>query len=105
MRNKKGQIFVEAALVFPLIILIIVSLLTLMLFFYTCLRDQVSLHSSLLKACSEEKLPVKELEQKTESTLNTKGITFLLLKKETKASATALRETMIIRGMELLNED
>ena len=100
--NRKGEALVEAVFVIPLVILVIASLLTLLVFFYSCLMDQVSLHSELLKERENRGSRIEKIEKTADPSGRTKGITEILLKKRIEGSVSCFRETVIIRAGEII---
>ena len=104
MKNKRGEALVEASLVLPLVILVIISLLTLMIFFYSSFRNQVDLHRELLNMTEMEKSSVRTIEKNIETKTEMKGITGILMQKNFKSSIKAYREAEIIRAGEIIYE-
>jgi len=45
--NKKGAVIVEAAMVFPLVIITVITLIFMMIYFYSQLNERVDMHIML----------------------------------------------------------
>lgn len=98
MKNRKGEVLVEAAIIMPLIILIIVSLMTLMIFFYSCLQNQVKVHEALLEEAVKGTSAPGVLKKNETTSYKMKGITGMLMKKDKESRIYVFRESEVIRA-------
>ena len=101
--NRKGEEMVEAALVLPVVILTIISMLMLMVYFFSCLNNQVSLHSELIAKQCEEETVLKTIKNTTETSDRTGGLVSVLMHRKTEGRVYALRESRLIRTGEIIN--
>ena len=58
LRNKKGEEFVEAAIVLPLTILAILSMITVAVFLFEFEVSQSETHTSLAEEAARSELPI-----------------------------------------------
>ena len=103
MLGKRGDEMVEAAMILPLLILTVLSMILLLIYFFTCLCTQVDLHGQLVREAMTP-APVFDIEKKkTETSSETGGIAELLLKTETEARIYVISGADMIRTGELLS--
>lgn len=103
-KNKRGEVMIEATLVIPVVILVIVTLLTLLTYFYSCLNDQISLHKEVLGKLNDYDRTIGILEEKRETSLKTQGLISNIMRKECTAKVTYMRESVIIRTGDKVQE-
>ena len=53
MRNKRGEEMVDAAMVLPILILVVFSLMMVMVWFYQVHQSQIVVHKEMLAQCQE----------------------------------------------------
>ncbi len=97
MKNRKGEELVEAALIFPIVILTIISMLMLLIYFFSCLNKQVDLHQKLLMEIRQQEYTCKVIQNKEETSKDTGGLVNIILHKECIAKVHAFRESFLIR--------
>ena len=90
--NKKGDEFVEAAIVLPLVILISIAIIVLCIHFYKCLEMQVDMHEELNYLYGESEIIFEEA-----SSIRIVGET------ELTAERYIISETKILRASEFLD--
>lgn len=105
MKSKRGEEMVEAALVLPLLILTILSLILLILYYHTALQSQTELHSRLLAEAAESKAVYKRIEDSKRVSSEMGGIVSMVMKKEIDSSIYVLRPAAILRTGELIGLD
>lgn len=100
MRNKKGEELIEAALVLPIVILTIISMLMLLIYFFSCLNSQVDLHRELLAEISRQDYTYRIIQNKKETSKKTGGLVNIILHKDCVAEVYVIRESFLIRAGE-----
>ncbi len=103
MRNKRGDEFVEAAMVLPVLILTILSMILLMLFFFSCLQDQTDAHQEMLAHSAESEKTFQVYQQKTRTSRHAGGIVDMLLHRDMDTRLYIIREADFIRAGDLLD--
>lgn len=103
MRNKRGDEFVEAAMVLPVLILTILSMILLMLFFFTCLKNQTSMHQRMLDYSADSGKTFQLYKDHTETSRRSRGITAMLLHKDMEGRLYVINEADFIRAGELFD--
>lgn len=97
LRNKRGGEYVEASIVLPLLILMIVSMIYAMMFFYGHADRQMKLHEvSLDKAKTSSSLFKKE-KYKVEDSSLISGAARILLRKDIYADIYLINEADLVR--------
>ncbi|MGF6376262.1 uncharacterized protein YpmS [Clostridiales Family XIII bacterium PM5-7] len=96
---------VEAAMVLPIIILIVLSLILLMIYVYACLNTQVKSHQQLIIEAdhSSQMFTIKKNKQETSTHLG--GFVSLIMNKEIESRAYVMHQAKIIRLGEMLDGD
>lgn len=102
MKNKKGSQLIEAAMVLPLLILTIVSLIFLTLYFYHCLQAQTEAHSEMIQRALCGDTPFEIYEKNTETSGRTDGIVQRLMKKEQEYSIYLFNGADFVRAGEMI---
>ena len=96
LRNKRGGEYVEASIVLPLLVLMIVSMIYAMMFFYGHADRQMKLHKvSLDKAKTSSSLFKKE-KYKVEDSSLISGAARILLRKDTYADIYLINEADLV---------
>lgn len=95
--NKKGSEFVEGAMVLPIIILIIVSLIGALIFCYESLEKQCDLHSQLIEMAEQNESIFKVVEENIESSSYIKGFVKVKLREPLNDCIFAFCRADIIR--------
>lgn len=97
LMNKKGGEYVEASIVLPLLVLLIVSMIYAMMFFYSHADRQMKLHKvSLDKAKASSSLFKKE-KYKVEDSSLISGAARVLLRKDINADIYLINEADLVR--------
>lgn len=98
LMNKKGGEYVEASIVLPLLVLLIVSMIYAMMFFYGHADRQMNLHKvSLDKAKTSASLFKKE-KYKVEDSSLISGAARVLLRKDIYADIYLINEADLVRA-------
>ena len=102
--NKRGDETVEAAIVLPVMILTILSLILLMIYFYARLETQCSVHDYLIESAQNREgySFYDTLIEKRETSSDMGGITEIFLRSEYEESIASIGESEIIRMGELI---
>ncbi|MGN1382183.1 MAG: hypothetical protein ACI4W2_05125 [Eubacterium sp.] len=94
--NKKGEEMVEAAIVLPLVLLAILSMILLLVYFYTCLQTQIDLHHVLTDR-QEHCRHVYQVSRASGSTQKSmRGLTKITMHKESQGRYYLMRPAEII---------
>ena len=98
LMNKKGGEYVEASIVLPLLVLLIVSMIYAMMFLYSHADRQMKLHKvSLDKAKASSSLFKKE-KYKVEDSSLISGAARVLLRKDIYADIYLINEADLVRA-------
>lgn len=96
--NRKGEEMVEASIVLPIVILVIMLLIRLCTFYLECLISQTNLHYQMLKKWDLCKSPIiRTIENEKEINYMNKGLAEGLLRKNIKARAYSICEDSLVR--------
>lgn len=95
--DKCGYQLVEASIMMPLIILVSVSIVFLIVFFYECLNRQCLMHEELIAAENQSKELHKTLEDVYVQEGHIKGIRDMLLQREISGKIYLINESMAVR--------
>ena len=104
-KNKKGSENIEAAIVLPIIILIIMSLIGLSIFRYEALCNQLDAQREALERAGASASIYKKIEIKSFTSTETGGAAETELRGTYVARITVIDEAAIIRGGELLYDE
>lgn len=102
MKNKRGEETVEAALVLPILILTILSLILLVLYYYSCLNCQTELHAELLAQEQECKAVFRMIKERDAVSSQMDGMVSMLMHKEISGRIYAVSPADMIRAGELI---
>ncbi|MDY6037829.1 MAG: hypothetical protein SPI74_02340 [Eubacterium sp.] len=102
--SKNGGEYVEAAVVLPILILLIISMIGTMVFFYSCANKQMKLHKSSLAKTEETTLLFKKEKNIEETSSSISGVAKVLLKDDIYASIYLINETNLIRAGKIAKE-
>lgn len=102
MRNRRGDEFVEAAMVLPVLILTILSMILLMLFFFSCLQDQTDMHRSMLARSAGSEKTFQVCRDSVRTSRHAGGIVDMLLRRDTAGRLYIIDEADFIRAGDLL---
>ena len=94
--NKKGEEIVEAAIVLPLVLLAILSMILLLIYFYSCLQTQIDVHHVLLdrQEHCRKLYQVSRASGSTEKSM--RGLTKIVMHKESRARYYLIRPAEIV---------
>ena len=105
VKGKRGSDMVEAAMVLPVLILVILSLILLMIYDYHCVICQTDLHADLL-AKAEKSLKIYDtLEENRQVCESMGGLSEILMKKRIAARCYVFAPAAILRAGELVGLD
>lgn len=100
--NKKGDEIVEAAMVLPILILTILSLILLIVYYFSCLNAQVDLHRQMVKDAMYSET-VFEIQNKTKETSSEiGGVISMIMSKKLEGKIYMINEADIIRAGEVV---
>ena len=100
--KKRGEEIVEAVMVLPILILTILSLILLIVYYFSCLNTQVSLHKQLIQDAMYSKA-IFEIENKTEETSSEiGGVVSMVMSKKLAGRIYRINEADLIRAGEMM---
>lgn len=100
--NRRGDEIVEAAMVLPILILTILSLVLLIIYYFSCLNTQVDLHRQMIKESMYDK-SIFEIQNKTKETSSEiGGVISIIMSKKIEGRIYIVNEADIIRAGEML---
>ncbi|MFR7989820.1 MAG: hypothetical protein ACLU5F_04415 [Anaerovoracaceae bacterium] len=102
MKNRRGDEIVEAAMVLPVLILTVLSLILLLIYFFSCLSAQVELHGQMAEESIASEKTFDIIKKKTETSSKVGGAVDLILKKETEGRIYVVSGADIIRAGKLI---
>lgn len=102
MKNKRGEQIVEAAIVLPILILTILSLLLLLVYAYTCLQNQTDLHTEMLQYVQDAEKPFEIYEKTTETSKGISGLAHILMNKKFADRVYVIRPADLMRAGEMI---
>ncbi|MGN0659304.1 MAG: hypothetical protein ACI4LA_06825 [Emergencia sp.] len=102
MSNRRGDEFVEAAMVLPVLLLTILSLIMLMIYYYSCLQAQTQMHGQMLEEMLRSEAVFDIIKNKTETSSKMGGITGIILNRNLEGRLYVISEADIIRAGGLL---
>lgn len=103
--SKKGSEMVEAAIVIPIIILTFLSMIMLIIYFYSCLICHVDLEYELIKKERNSNAIFERLQETEDVSKKIGGAVLFFMRKEYDAEIYCLNETKMIRLGEFLDEN
>lgn len=105
INNKKGEEFVEAAIILPLIFLIILGTITIMLYLFQIEKEQSKMHIDIIKRSSERKEIIGI--ERSEKVVNgeIQGLSVFIMSKKINGRAYVLNPSKGIRLGELLSHE
>jgi hypothetical protein len=103
--NKRGDEIVEAAIVLPVIILTILSMIMLLLFFFACLTAQMEVHQKLVDKAlkSHQVMAVSTCESRVGRGIG--GAVSLVMEKNVSGRCYLINEAAAIGLGEIFDED
>lgn len=90
-------------MVLPVLLLTILSMILLMLFFFSCLQDQTDMHQEMLAYSTESEKTFQIYRQSAETSRHAGGIVDMLLHKDMGARLYIINEADFIRAGDLLD--
>lgn len=103
MRSKCGHEFVEAAIVLPVLILTILSLILLIIFFFSCLQEQAAIHEEMLSYAAKSDKLFQIYRENAETSKQSRGIVNSMLHKEIVSRIYVINEADLIRAGDFLD--
>ena len=95
--NKRGNEIVEAAIVLPIFILIVLSLIGAMVFQFTAIQNESLVQRQLTDTIREDNSLVKRMSDSTGTTVETGGWYAGALSKDYSAYAYSIDEAKLVR--------
>lgn len=96
-RRKKGSETLEAAIVIPIFILIVYSLISLTIFYYSSIKTQTSLHNELVDMSNESNNVFDIIRQHEETSKKTGGISGIVLKRKIEGRIYSMDQGEMVR--------
>lgn len=96
-KNRRGDEIVEAAMVLPIMILTILSLILLMIYFYARLETQCELHRELIESAQNSSAVYTYIEDRKKTSSGLGGVTSMILTSECEDGIRVIDEAKIIR--------
>ena len=98
LRNKQGGEYVEASIVLPLLVLLIVSMIYAMIFFFSHTDRQMKLHKASLDKAKTSSSLFKKEKYKVEDSSSISGAARVLLSKDIYADIYFINEADLVRA-------
>lgn len=105
LRNKRGEEFVETAMVLPVLILTILSMILLILYFYLCLSTQTEVHRDLITEAAESGAAFRIIEKGAGASSEVGGILDMIMEKRIEGRMYVLNHGRILRAGEFIGLD
>ena len=102
IRNKKGNEIVEAAIVLPILILIIISLISISVFHYTSFINECSVQKEIVDITSNDDSLMKIVERSKSDVSAYSGFYLNTFRRDYTTIGYVIDEASIIRGGELV---
>lgn len=99
--SKRGEEMVEAAIVLPILILIILSLIMLIMYYFSCLENQIKVHDSLLAETQAGDAFFRRREESYSTSSKMRGLISILMRKDGTASIYEMHPGDILRAGQL----
>lgn len=100
--NRKGDEIVEAAMVLPILILTILSLILLMVYYFSCLNTQVDLHRQMIEDGMHVDTVFEIKTKKEETSSEIGGVISMIMSKEIEGRVYMINEANLIRLGEMI---
>lgn len=104
LHNKRGEAYVEAALVLPLLFLIILSMIGLVLYEFEGLRAQTGVHEKLIQEEYDNVLPLSVARKENTVSRRPGGIVTFSMSREVRGRCYCIREAEAIRLQEVIGD-
>lgn len=95
---------VEASIVMPIIILMVLSLILLIIHFFSCMNTQVEIHEKLINEADSMKVTYRRLSLEEEVSSKMGGLVTKVFDKRISAHYYEIREINLIRLEDKVNE-
>lgn len=103
--NKKGDEIVEAAMVLPILILTVLSMIMLLIYFFSCLNTQADLHKELIAESLTSEASFDIIKKQSETSSKMGGLVGLVMHKEMNGKIYRIGKADVIRAGEMLDFD
>lgn len=103
--TKRGEEYVEASLVLPILILTILSMIFVCIYYYESLIDSVTMHGKLINYTLEKNYVLNIKYETKETSKEIKGLFNSSKEKRHKGRIYVINEANIIRGGEMVDFD
>ncbi len=100
--NKRGDEIVEAAMVLPILILTILSLILLIVYYFACLNVQVDLHRQMVQDAMHSKSIFEIKNKKEETSSEIGGVISMIMNKQIEGKIYMINEADIIRAGDMM---
>ena len=105
LKSKRGEEYVEAAIVIPLFILTVLGLMMLMLFYYLSLGTQLKTHKNLVEQGGSNKKVFTIMKAEEQTSKKMQGIVGITMKKDTDGCYYGLNEARTVRIREGIQDN
>jgi len=102
IRNRRGDEIVEAAMVLPILILIILSMILLIVYFFSALCSQTDLHRQILTETAENDAAYAQIKKESETSSELKGAVNLHIGRKISAKGYVLHPADLLRAGEMI---
>lgn len=93
-------------MVLPILILTILSLILLLIFYFSCLEGQINMHRDMLnERLLPPKLPIVKIKNETETSREMGGLVDIVMHKKVTGHAYHINAADLIRAGEMLDFD
>lgn len=100
--RKNGSEFVEAAIVIPLFILIVLSMISVMIYFFSYFESQIETHEALREIDNSKQYVFDIKNKEIETSTKTKGITQMILKRSSQSKRYIFNPVEAVRLGEII---
>lgn len=103
--NKKGEEYVEATFVLPVLILTIFSMIYLSIYYYEAISNETTMHKEAIKLVMNNDYTFNIKTKTTETSKSIKGIVSTYMGKKSECRVYMINEAKIIRGGKMVDFD
>lgn len=103
--DKRGQEYVEAAFILPVLILTIFSMIYLCIYYYEAIANETAMHKEAIKLVMKNDYTFNIKTKNTETSKSIKGLIDTHMGKKSECRVYTLNEAKIIRAGEMVDFD